>query len=185
MGILSGLGKKKIIEPVILSVEILILEILKKSFKSQTDSSLIPEIEILKYKNFINNFLNVKGGFVLKFYTNSVKTPLFVFVPDNFISKYVSIKNIKDPESELLNIFGHIPEYLLMEIDREDNFVTDSKVKPVSLSLIGSSLISKDEFLWNTSGSIIIQINYHQSRKHIDLTMHRKKRMILYLCLNL
>ena len=158
MSILSGLSKKNKIEPVILSVERLISELLKQNIKKQSDKSLSPELEVLKFDKFQINFLEKPDGFVLRFFMGSIRTPLLIFFPDDFISKYVSLKNRKDPESELLTLFSFIPEYLLTKIEDGTEFTHNSEEKLVSSFHIGAILKSKDEFFWSISGCEIVQI---------------------------
>ncbi len=146
MGILSGLSKKKKTEPVVLSVELLILETLKQNLNKQAPGSLNFETEVIKSENFQTDFIQNPVGFVLRFFTDSVKAPILIFVPNNFISKYISRKNEKD--KELLNIFGFIPKYILANIDPDIEL----------LNYIGMNLKNKDEFLWDVSAYKVIKI---------------------------
>lgn len=159
MGIFSGFNKKKKIEPVILSVELLISMFLKQNLDRQIGSSLSLETELVNFENFQINFLQKPGGFVLKYFTGSFSAPVMIFIPDDFISKYVSQQNSKDPELELFNIFSLIPEYLLLAIKKGMTSAEGAEEKPDSLNYIGSTLKSTDEFLWNISSYKIIQIN--------------------------
>ena len=159
MGILSGINKKKQIEPVILSVKLLISEILKQNLKEKSDNSISLEIEDLKFENFQITFLQKKGGYILRYFEGFVRAPLLLYIPDDFIVKYISLKNRKVPESELVNIFDRIPEYLFAEIKPDTDSVKGSVEKSNFIYCTGSFLSNKDEFLWNASAYKISQIS--------------------------
>ncbi|MEA1911080.1 MAG: hypothetical protein U9N32_05300, partial [Spirochaetota bacterium] len=78
MGILSGLGKKKKIEPVVLSVKLLISEILKQNLKETAGNSISPEIEDSKFENFQIDLSQKKDGYVLRYFEGFVRAPLLI-----------------------------------------------------------------------------------------------------------
>ena len=173
MGILSGLNRKKKIEQVFLSVEILVLKLLKENLKNFSTKNLNPEIEILKVENFQIDFVKEHKGFVLQYFNESIKAPLVIYIPVDFISQYIPLKYRVDPEIELLKLFSHIPEHLLSTIDQNSNFTFSSGEKPGLLNYIGSNLMSVDGFLWNISSYIIIQIKIESFSSY--LFMEEKK----------
>lgn len=164
MGIFSGLSKKKTIEPVILSVEVLISEVLKKNLENKISSTLSPVIEVMKLENFQLTFVQDPGGYVLRYFSDSLVAPLAIYVPEDFLLKYISPKNRKVPEPELVNIFGTIPGYLLSEIDK-------------SVDCTGSYLNSRNELLWSISAYKVIKVKINSVSVFLFMD---EKRFILF-----
>ncbi|MCK5197130.1 MAG: hypothetical protein KAR21_02200 [Spirochaetales bacterium] len=169
MGILSVLSKKKKEGPVILSVETLVPELLKKNFENITGE--IAKIELRRVK-FIHWQIYLEGedsGFIVKFFRNSTHSPLLFFFPSDFVSKYVPSVTGKDLQSKLLQFPGLLPAYLFPEVDTEKDPVINFETNVSLPDCVCSELTGKDEVLWQTSGTGIFNITFGSASIYLFL----------------
>lgn len=158
MSFLSVFNKNKKEEPVILSVETLIPELFRQNLEKITGNT--PEVEIVQVK-FINWQIYLTGqdsGHVLRFFRNSTRSPLSIFFPAEFISKYIPAKTGEELQSELVKLLGLLPAYLMSEIKPGVEPAGDDGEQTSLPDFICSELKGKDEVLWQTSGSRIFNI---------------------------
>ncbi|MCK5199636.1 MAG: hypothetical protein KAR21_14850 [Spirochaetales bacterium] len=169
MGILSALSKKKKEEPLILSVETLIPELFRKSFKKITGNISKVELFQEKFANWQIYLTGADNGYVLKFFRSSTRSPLLVFFPSDFILKYAPSVNGKDLSSKLLKFLGDLPLYLLSEESKEIDSVIDSGSKAGLPEYVFSELKGKEELLWQTSGARIFTVKFESAHIYLFL----------------
>ena len=160
MGILSVLSKKKKEGPVILSAETLIPELLGQNLKKINGNTPDVELVQIKFTNWQIYLTGQDSGHVLRFFRNSTRSPLSIFFPSEFISKYIPAETEKELQSKLVKLLGLLPAYLMSEIKPGVEAVRDDGEQSSLPDFICSELKGRDEVLWQTSGSKIFNIRF-------------------------